>query len=104
MTLSRKVFPTSKSSRRMRKSNRSSWSSTKPSYHERTVMKQKCGSKCFLGPNKSFPICKRNTCTISPKGVEAAYKRARQWHHQSIANKARRIFSGKCRTKKYIKN
>ncbi len=85
-------MPTSRS-KKVKKSFKKgpNWSTIKPSRHERTVMKAKCGSTCFLGPNQSFPICKRNTCTISPKGVEAAYKRAREWHHQSIANKARRL-------------
>jgi hypothetical protein len=55
------------------------WSKEKPSRHQRTVMMRKCGNKCFLGPNKSFPICKKNTCKISQKGVYAAYVRAREW-------------------------
>jgi hypothetical protein len=36
------------------------WSGEKPGFHEKTVMLQKCGKKCFLGPNKTFPICKKN--------------------------------------------
>ena len=35
------------------------WSRLAPSAKQRTVMKRKCGKKCFLGP-KSFPVCKRN--------------------------------------------
>ena len=57
----------------------SGWPFEKPSVHERTVMKKTCKSKCFLGPGKSFPICKKNTCEISDKGLYAAYVRARQW-------------------------
>ena len=42
-------------------------------------MKKRCGKKCFLGPNISFPVCKKNTCKISEKGLWAAYIRAEQW-------------------------
>jgi hypothetical protein len=65
------------------------WSMEKPSAHERTIMKQKCGSKCFLGPGTSFPICKKNTCRISKKGVSAAYIRSREWKHKRISTKAK---------------
>jgi hypothetical protein len=52
-----------------------------PGTHARTVMKKKCGSKCFLGPtNEScFPICAKGTCKINTKGIYAAYVRARQY-------------------------
>ena len=36
-----------------------------------------CGNKCFLGPNKSFPICKKNTCKVSKKGLFRVYSRQR---------------------------
>jgi hypothetical protein len=55
------------------------WKSEKPSFHQRSVMLKKCGKKCFLGTKKSFPICKKNTCKVSPKGVYSAYIRARQY-------------------------
>jgi hypothetical protein len=42
-------------------------------------MLRECGKKCFLGPDKSFPICKKNSCKISRKGVYAAYVRAKEW-------------------------
>jgi len=45
----------------------------------RTRMMKRCGKKCFLGPNKSFPICNKGTCKINSKGVYSAYIRARQW-------------------------
>lgn len=72
------------------------WKKQKPGYHQKTVMLQKCGKKCFLGPNKSFPICKKNTCKISRQGVYSAYIRARQYSSKSakyrkIANKANRM-------------
>jgi hypothetical protein len=42
-------------------------------------MMRDCGKKCFLGPNKSFPICAAGTCDVSKKGLWAAYIRAKQW-------------------------
>ena len=76
--------------------NRKLWKDMKPGFHQRTVMKHKCGNKCFLGPNKSFPICKKNTCTVSKNGVLAAYKRARQFRKKStkyykISSKAKKL-------------
>ena len=41
------------------------WKRENPGTHQRTLMLKRCGPKCFLGPNKSFPICKKNTCKIS---------------------------------------
>ena len=71
------------------------WKKQQPGTHNRTVMMRKCGKKCFLGPNQSFPICKKNTCKISSKGVYAAYIRARQYRHiksyKNIATKANKI-------------
>lgn len=55
------------------------WKNEKPGYHQRTVMLKNCGKKCFLGPKKSFPICKKNTCNISRKGIYAAYIRSKQY-------------------------
>jgi len=62
-----------------RKNRTRGWSKEQPGYHQRTVMLKKCGKKCFLGPKKSFPICKKNTCKVSRKGVQSAYIRARQY-------------------------
>ena len=67
------------------------WKSEKPGYHQKTVMMKKCGKKCFLGPKKSFPICKKNTCKISKKGVYAAYIRAQQYHRKNISKKAKML-------------
>jgi hypothetical protein len=67
------------------------WKNERPSYHQRTVMFKNCGKKCFLGPKKSFPICKKNTCKISKKGVYAAYVRARQYHRGNISQKAKKL-------------
>jgi hypothetical protein len=67
------------------------WKNEKPSYHQRTTMLTRCGRKCFLGPEKSFPICKKNTCKISTKGVYSAYIRAQQYHHKNISRKAKKM-------------
>lgn len=49
-----------------------------PGYHERTLMMKRCGKKCFLGSQKTFPICSRGTCKINRAGVQSAYIRARE--------------------------
>jgi len=67
------------------------WKKEKPGYHQKTVMLKRCGKKCFLGPNKSFPICKKNTCKISKKGLHAAYIRACQYKHTNISKKALKL-------------
>ena len=72
------------------------WKNQKPSYRERSVMLKKCGKKCFLGTKKSFPICKKNTCKVSVKGVYSAYIRARQYSskgqkYRTVSKKANRI-------------
>lgn len=67
------------------------WKTEQPGFHQKTVMLQKCGKKCFLGPNKSFPICTKNTCKINKKGVYAAYIRSRQYKHRKISQKAKRL-------------
>lgn len=69
----------------------SGWKKEKPSYHERTVMLEKCGKKCFLGPKKSYPVCKKNTCKVSRDGVYAAYVRASQYHRKGIIKKAEKL-------------
>jgi hypothetical protein len=67
------------------------WKRERPSQHQRTVMLKRCGKKCFLGTKKSFPVCKKNTCSVSKKGVYAAYVRARQTKRNRIAQKAHRM-------------
>jgi hypothetical protein len=78
-----------------RRNNRSSvtrgWKNEKPGYHQKTVMLKHCGKKCFLGPEKKYPICKKNSCKISSKGVYSAYIRARQYHNKNISKKAKKI-------------
>lgn len=67
------------------------WKREKPGYHQKTVMLQKCGKKCFLGKNTKYPICKKNTCKVSKKGVYAAYIRSKQYHNPTISNKAKNL-------------
>ena len=52
-----------------------------PGTHKRTIMRKKCGNKCFLGPKECncFPICDPGTCKINKKGIWAAYIRAREY-------------------------
>jgi hypothetical protein len=74
------------------------WKNERPSFAQRTIMLNKCGKKCFLGKNKSFPICKKNTCKISRKGVHAAYVRSRQFSsrgrkYKIIASKSKKMLS-----------
>lgn len=78
------------------------WKKEKPGYHQKTIMLKKCGKKCFLGPNKTFPICKKNTCKVSRKGVYAAYVRAQEYKsikgtqkYSKIADKASRMLHRK---------
>jgi len=81
------------------------WKGQQPGYHDRTVMMKQCGEKCFLGPNKSFPICNRGTCKRNKKGIYAAYMRAEEYKTLRNQDKYRRI-SAKARRmlgkKKYL--
>ena len=71
------------------------WAKQSPKYHERLRMMDKCGKKCFLGENMTFPVCVKNTCRRNPKGIHAAYVRARQYSYKKgyskIAKKAKRM-------------
>ena len=74
------------------------WKKQKPSFHQKTIMFKNCGKKCFLGPDKSFPICKKNTCKISSQGVHSAYIRAQQFRkkgrkYKIISKKAKKILN-----------
>jgi len=76
------------------------WKQEKPGFHQRTIMKKNCGKKCFLGTKKSFPICKKNTCKISRKGVYAAYVRAKEYasrtgkrKYKNVATRAKKMLS-----------
>ena len=65
------------------------WSTLSPSAAQKTTMKKKCGRKCFLGPQKSFPVCVKNTCRVSKKGAWAAFVRARAWGNKRSNYKGR---------------
>ena len=67
------------------------WKKIQPGFHQKTMMLKNCGKKCFLGPNKSFPICKKNTCKKSKKGIYAAFVRAQQYLNKTGKQKYRTI-------------
>ena len=74
------------------------WSKVAPFGAARTRMYRKCGKRCFLGKktpgdkqHPDFPICTKGTCRVNPKGLYAAYIRARQW------GKNPRSYKGKTR-------
>jgi hypothetical protein len=79
-----------------RKNRTRGWKKEKPGYRQRTVMLKKCGKKCFLGTKKSFPICRKNTCKISSKGLYSAFIRSRQYRskgkkYRNISKKANKM-------------
>ncbi len=78
---------------RSRKMNKYKWSKYAPGTHQRTVMMKKCGTKCFLGPHKSFPICRKGTCKRNHAGIHAAYVRAREMTERTKKSKYRKIAS-----------
>lgn len=59
---------------------------------ERSVMKQRCGSKCFLSPAKNkYPICRRNTCKPDCRGIISAKVRAGQYKETSVMALAKKL-------------
>ena len=67
-----------------------------PKGKQRTRMYRKCGKKCFLGTktpgdkqHPNFPICTKGTCRVNPKGLYAAYIRAKQWGSKRSTYKGR---------------
>jgi hypothetical protein len=81
----------SKTRRNGRGSATRGWKREKPGYRQKTVMLQRCGRKCFLGKDKKYPICKKNTCKVSSKGVYSAYIRSRQYHNKNVSRKAKKL-------------
>jgi len=85
-----------KSPSKKHKSQWAGWAKMSPKRGvERNDMLKNCGKKCFLGPDKSFPICNKGTCRVNRKGVHAAYVRAKQNEtkyssHQIVAKRARK--------------
>jgi len=57
----------------------SGWRGNSPNKKQRKTMRKRCGKKCFLGPNLSFPICAKGTCRRNKRGIMSAYIRAKQW-------------------------
>lgn len=92
----------SSSRSRSRSSGSRKWSQVAPkTVGDRSALMSKCGRQCFLGPNKTFPICARlgsgsgsgsGTCKIDRRGVAAAYTRAREW--AAITARKKRSASG----------
>ena len=59
---------------------------------ERSAMKKKCGSKCFLSPARNgYPICARNTCKPDCRGIISAKVRAGQYKETTVMELARRM-------------
>jgi hypothetical protein len=67
------------------------WAKICPQGKERDAMLEKCGHKCFLGTGTSFPVCAKGSCRVNKKGLWAAYVRAQQYGHKTIAGKAHRM-------------
>jgi hypothetical protein len=67
------------------------WKNEKPGTHQKTEMLKKCGRKCFLERGKGYPICKKNTCKVSKKGVYAAFVRGRQYKNARVTQRAKRL-------------
>lgn len=63
---------------------------------ERQTLMAKCGKECFLQPESlGFPICpaprEGKGCKVDCRGLTAAYIRAKQYKHESIAKKAKSL-------------
>lgn len=72
------------------------WSKVAPVGAERTRMYERCGQKCFLGTktpgdrkHPDFPICSKGTCDVNPKGVYAAFVRAKEWGNKRSTYKGK---------------
>ena len=82
------------------------WKKSSPKLiSQRRSLIKKCGKKCFLSPKDlKFPICKKNSCEISCKGLVSAKVRANQFKYRSIAKRADKLINSKSCTKKVKKN
>lgn len=80
---------------RSKRSPTKGWKKSAPrKSSQRSRVKSRCGSRCFLLPRKlKFPICSRNSCKINRKGVQSAYNRSRQYGYTSVARKAKRLLN-----------
>jgi hypothetical protein len=77
------------------------WSKRRPGFHERTLMYKRCGNKCFLGPNKSYPICASHTCKKNEAAIYSAYVRSREYKKGKIATRAKRLLKKFNKTRRY---
>lgn len=62
----------------------------------RHMLHDKCGDKAFLLPKtEGFPVMSlvQGKCKYSPRGLQAAYNRARQYHHPQVAAKAKKLLN-----------
>ena len=67
------------------------WDKLSPNKSQRKEMLYKCGKKCFLGSELSFPICKKRTCKTNRKGIYSAYLRAAMWEKRKGDKKYTRV-------------
>lgn len=82
------------------------WKQSAPTHgNERHILKQKCGDKCFLQPEKEgFPVCRRCTkdaceCEIDCRGVISAKIRAHQYKHTQLYDQIERLDKEHCTPK-----
>ncbi len=62
----------------------------------RKELLDKCGKKAFLEPSDlKYPVVQnQKTCKIERQGVIAAKKRAAQYHHPELVEKADKLLKG----------
>ena len=67
----------------------------KNAWHAETNMQERkkmMPDHCFLLPTeKKYPVCAKKTNKVSCRGLEAAYRRAKQQHRNDIAEKAKTL-------------
>lgn len=73
-----------KYSKRKSNSPMKGWNDEKPhKSSDRIKSYKQCGRKCFLEPNKlKFPVCAKDSCELSCKGLLAAKIRGSQWKNK----------------------
>ena len=85
--------------RRRRKIPAEGWKA--PGSYQRTVMMKNCGKRCFLGCDKTFPICAAGSCRHSKKGISAAYRGALSMASPKRTKKVTSCDDGTKRNKAY---
>lgn len=68
------------------------WRSVAPKRgKQRSALKKKCGSKCFLSPkDNKYPICTM-TCKRDCRGIKSAKVRSAQFKNKSVLALAKRM-------------